>query len=197
MKSFKQFLTESAKQYTFRIKVAGEITPEDMDKIENVLDKWSLVAASKPKRTPIQEHPMDFPQLTNMEVSMVSVIVDYPATPKEIEIAIHDRTGIPADHIRVYNNDDPHEAEREDDAAKEEEEYKPLLTSAYPKTEKDVPFGDKYNKQFLKDLEKMPKMKVAGPSTPKAKTSNDSPQGTQSPVGSTKTAKPTPKSFAR
>lgn len=80
MKSFKQYLTESKKEYKFRIKYAGTLTDSQIDRIEMALGKYSVLDMSKPKTTPIQEHPMDFQTLKNSEVSIVDVTVDYPST---------------------------------------------------------------------------------------------------------------------
>ena len=196
MRSFREFLIESQKTYSFRVKVAGELTNEQVGKLEDHFERWGLESLSKPKRTPIQEHPQDFPDVTNSEVSIMELIVNYPATPRDVLECVHSALGIPVDHIRVYNEGDPHEADREIEVKAEDDEYEVQLTAPYPKTKTDG-FGDKYNKQFLKGLEKMPKMKIAGGNTSKAQTSNDLPQGKASPVGSNKVKMPTPRSSAR
>ena len=197
MRSFREFLIESHKTYTFRVKVAGELTNEQVGKLEDHFERWGLESLSKPKRTPIQEHPQDFPEVTNSEISIMELIVNYPATPRDILECVHSALGIPVDHIRVYNEGDPHEAEREAEVKTEDDEYEVQLTAAYPKGDKNHQYGDKHNKKFLKDLEKMPKMKIAGGNTSKAQTSNDLPQGKASPIGSNKVQMPTPRSSAR
>lgn len=197
MKSYKEFLIESKKQYTFRIKIAGDVSNEQLEMLEANLEKWGLANLSKPKRTPIQEHPQDFPEITNTEVSMMELTLDYPATPLEIQECIHKSCHIAMDNIRVYNEGDPLEAEREEEVKAEGEKYEVQLTAPYPKGDKNPQYGDKHNKKFLKDLEKMPKMKIAGGSSSKGKTTNDLEQGKLSPVGSTKNKMPTPRSSAR
>lgn len=199
MISFKEFLTESAKQYKFRVKVAGEITDQQLESLETALDQWGVSSVSKPKRSPIQEHPIDFPNITNSEVSVMEIVLSYPCTPLELQQCMADTTGIPVGRIKAYNENDLSMTEREA-AAQEEEENKPYevqLTAPYPKSDKNPQYGDKFNKQFLKDLEKMPKikMKIAGGNTSKVHTTNDLPQGKLSPVGSTKVSKPTAKNI--
>lgn len=193
MISFREFLTESAKQYKFRVKVAGEVTDEQLEMIETALDKWGVSSVSKPKRTPIQEHPTDFPDLTNTEVSVMEVVLNYPCTPQELAQCIAETAKIPAQNLKTYNENDPGMAEREEEVENEDKPYEVQLTAPYPKGDKNPQYGDKFNKQFLKDLEKMPKMKIAGGNTSKAHTTNDLPQGKLSPVGSTKVSKPTAK----
>lgn len=193
MISFREFLTESAKQYKFRVKVAGEVTDEQLEMLETALDKWGVASVSKPKRSPIQEHPTDFPTLTNSEVSVMEVVLNYPCTPQELQQCISETAKISLDKIKTYNENDPGMAEREEEVQEEDKPYEVQLTAPYPKGDKNPQYGDKFNKQFLKDLEKMPKMKIAGGNTSKAQTTNDLPQGKLSPVGSTKVSKPTAK----
>ena len=193
MISFREFLTESAKQYKFRVKVAGEITDEQLEMIETALDKWGVASVSKPKRSPIQEHPTDFPDLVNTEVSVMEVVLNYPCTPMELGQCISETAKIPLQNLKAYNENDPGMAEREEEVENEDKPFEVQLTAPYPKGDKNPQYGDKFNKQFLKDLEKMPKMKIAGGNTSKAQTTNDLPQGKLSPVGSTKVSKPTAK----
>ena len=197
MRSYREFLIESKKQYTFRIKVAGEVADEALEKLEASFDRWGLASLSKPKRTPIQQHPQDFQNLENTEVSIMELTLDYPATPAEVAQCMHNSTKIPVDNIRVYNEGDPLEVAREEEVKTEDDEYEVQLTAPYPKGDKNPAYGDKFNKQFLKGLEKMPKMKISGGNTSKAQTTNDLPQGKASPVGSTKVKMPTPRSSAR
>lgn len=197
MISFKQFLAESQKTYEFRVKIAGEVSEDQVDAMERNLEKFGLESMSKPKRTPIQEHPQDFPDVTNSEVSMMEVVVNYPATPRDIKENICACTKLPESHVRVYNANDPLESDREEEVKTEEEDYEVQLTAPYPKGDKKQAFGDKHNKEFLKGLKSVFKTKAAGGSTPKASTTNDLPQGKASPVGSNKATMPTVKSAAR
>ncbi len=68
MSTFGQYLTESAKQYDYKIKVAGEISDDFGTRMEQALAKYEVAKLSAGKKTPIQEHPLDFPMLKNQEV---------------------------------------------------------------------------------------------------------------------------------
>ena len=197
MRSFKEFLIESQKTYEFRVKIAGEVSEDQVDAMERNLEKFGLESISKPKRTPIQEHPQDFPDITNSEVSMMEVTVNYPATPREIKETICSCTKLPEANVRVYNANDPHESDREEEVAEEEKEYEVQLTAPYPKGDKKQAFGDKHNKEFLKSLKSVFKTKAAGGNTAKAQTTNELPQGKSSPVGSNKATMPAVMSSAR
>ena len=76
MKSFRSYLVESEQTYKFRIKLANELSAETMDALETALEKYEVASISKPKKTPIQEHPMDF-QTLNKETSRKSQNKEY------------------------------------------------------------------------------------------------------------------------
>jgi len=157
MKSFVEYLTEDETTYTFRLKLACECTDELLDKMETVLEKWELKSLSKPKRTPIQEHPMDFQTLQNTEVHIMDAELTYPVTANQLYHYLTEIMDIPASHLVVINKDHPEEIAREEALKEEGEEYSAKLEDAEYKDENkhDVAkvFGDEYNESMLKDLE--------------------------------------------
>ena len=154
MKSFKEYLTESKKEYKFRIKYAGTLEDQQVERIEMALGKYSVTDMSKPKTTPIQEHPMDFQTLRNSEVSMIDVAVNYPCTSEVLRNELQEYAGISGSHLVVINAEHPEEIAREEAAGAKEEEYKPLLDSEYNQEKKDATFGDEYNTNMLKERER-------------------------------------------
>lgn len=88
MKSFKEYLTESKKVYEFKIRFAGEIKPESLKKIKIALEQYKLESCSAPRRTPIQESPIDFPSLKNTNVTIFDVTLAYPTTSLQVKNAI-------------------------------------------------------------------------------------------------------------
>ena len=84
MKTFTQYLSESAKKYDFRVKVAGEFTTEQESSMKSLLSKYSVSGFKKSGTTPIQALPLDFPQVKNCEVSIYEVVLDYPTTQQEL-----------------------------------------------------------------------------------------------------------------
>jgi hypothetical protein len=186
MKSFTEFLTESTKQYNFRIKVAGTLDDDQVDRLEAAMEKWGLQSINKPKVTPIQKHPADFTNLKEIEVSIMDMTLDYPATPQEIIARMAEYCTVNPEYIKVYNSDDPNQAELEAHAEDAEEEYEVLLTSPYPKSDKNLPAGDKFTQKFLKDQKRKPAFKIAGGNSPKGQSTNDLPQGTVSPISGRK-----------
>ena len=80
MLNFTQFLTEAQKTYKFTIRVAGEVPEGFEDRMETHLGRFDLVNVSAGKRTPISEKPLDFPQLSNCEVTHYEAELKYPTT---------------------------------------------------------------------------------------------------------------------
>ena len=153
MKSFRSYLVESEQTYKFRIKLACECSDETMDSLETALQKYDMKSMSKPKKTPIQEHPMDFQTLQNAEVFIMDTELQYPVTAHQLYEYISQVVGVPASHLVVINQDNPEEIAREEALKEEGEEYETLLGSDYKEEKQDPTFGDAYNENMLKSLE--------------------------------------------
>jgi len=153
MKSFRSYLVESEQTYKFRIKLACECSDETMDSLETALQKYDMKSMSKPKKTPIQEHPMDFQTLQNAEVFIMDTELQYPVTAHQLYEYISQVVGVPASHLVVINQDNPEEIAREEALKEEGEEYEALLGSDYKEEKQDPTFGDAYNENMLKSLE--------------------------------------------
>jgi hypothetical protein len=83
MKSFKEHLVESKRTYDFKVKIAGGFAPEQEAIMKTLLDKYKVVEFKKTGKTPVQSLPLDFPKLTNTEVSIYEVTLDYPVASHE------------------------------------------------------------------------------------------------------------------
>ena len=151
MKSLRSYLVESEQTYKFRIKMAEKCDDDTMNALETALEKYDVASLSKPKRTPIQEHPMDFQTLQNAEVFIMDAELKYPVTAHQLYTYISEVVGVPASHLVVINSDHPEEIAREE--AIKEEEYETLLGSDYKEEKQEPTFGDEYNENMLKQLE--------------------------------------------
>lgn len=125
MKSFVEILTESKKVYPFKIGVAGELPDGCKESIETCLKKYGIESMSAGKKTPIQERPLDFPQLQNMEVTYFEVDLNYPTTPQVLQEYVGKCCGIDQSYIIVRGANENQEMYQEeaDDA-----EYEVALT---------------------------------------------------------------------
>lgn len=126
MKTFKSFLTESEKTYKFFVRVAGDLPEGFVDKMERNLNKYELLKLSAGKRTPIQEKPMDFPQLQNCEVTHYDVELKYPVTSHILEYYLVNCCDISHSHITVRGEHDPIERQQSE---KTDEPYESILNT--------------------------------------------------------------------
>lgn len=158
MKSFKEYLVESKKTYSFKIKVAGELPENFTTELKSRLDRCGLKTLAEAGKTPIQKVPLDFPEMKNVEVTLFDVMCEYPITAPEIESELKEM-GMDPCCFRVRGMGEPSEVEQVQ--SMEEPSGKSLLqdgsySEAAKIKQKDY-FGDDFNKTFLKDLEKSAK----------------------------------------
>ena len=159
MKTFKEYLTENKKVYSFKIKVAGEIPENFQDSVKTKLERCKVMTFEKLNTTPIQKLPLDFPDKNNMEVTVFEVITEYPITPPEIADMIKD-CGVTEDLFRVRGSSEPTEMDQlildnkpTGDALLDEQD----MEKGTGKIKHKDYFGDDFNKGFLKDLDKVAK----------------------------------------
>jgi hypothetical protein len=126
MRSFKEILTESKKTYEFKIGVAGDCPSDCADNLETALKKFNVSNMTSGKKTPIQERPLDFPQLQNMEVTYFEATVEYPTTPQVLQEYLGKCCGIDQSHIIVRNMNDPREEYQE---TKDDAPYESMLNT--------------------------------------------------------------------
>jgi hypothetical protein len=188
MKNFLNYLTESQKTYEFRIKFANIDPTESMDKLESVLEAYSLESLSKPKRLPIKESDIDFPAMKNCQLWLMDAVLKYPCNDAQLRAIISERAGIPQANILVVPKNHPEEQRRwNEDGASDINEYKQgeaVLDKPYEDNAEAKAAGDSYAKaeSILKELS-TPKTETESKEK-NAKTTNDLPVGTSSPVGS-------------
>ena len=158
MSTFKDYLTESTKSYDYKIKIAGE--PKDIDKnaLETALQKFDLASMSAGKSTPIMSLPLDFPRLSNEQVTIFDVTTNYPESPRVMHEYLSDLLRIPATHLVVRKPGEPTEEYQADMEAEKKSEYASKLQDIEmkdaPQHKAEEHYGDKYNMSLLKELMK-------------------------------------------
>ena len=109
MSTFKDYLTESTKSYDYKIKIAGASKDIDKNALETALQKFDLASMSAGKTTPIMTLPLDFPALSNEQVTIFDVTTNYPESPRVMHEYLSDLLRIPATHIVVRKPGEPTE----------------------------------------------------------------------------------------
>jgi hypothetical protein len=156
MSTFKDYLTESAKSYDYKIKIAGE--PKDIDKnaLESALQKFDLASMSAGKSTPIMALPLDFPRLSNESVTIFDITTNYPESARVMQEYLSDILRIPATHIVVRKPGEPTEEYQNDmEVAKKSEYANKLHDIEYkdaPKVNAEDYHSTKANMGLLKEL---------------------------------------------
>jgi hypothetical protein len=195
MKSFGEYLTESADRvYEFKIKLSYEPTDREIAGIENVLKGFDMVSLSPAQRLPIQEHPADFANRGPVEVHVFEASVRYPVTGEQLRNLIRERAGVNDACLIVRT--------RKEDADFvesyiQERAKKPVLTSELEDVKNDSSRTDRQAESMLKELAKnrrTPHAEPVAPNKEKFKSTNDIPQGNDSPVGSRQNKIPNPAS---
>ena len=181
MTSIKEILTESHKTYPWKIGVAGDLPEGCENQIRSCMEKWTVASWTKGKKTPIQERPLDFPQLENTHVQYWDTEVRYPTTRDTIQEYIAQCCDVPASHVIVRHPEEPQELYQ---VEKEDKEYETLLTKedlGGESAQEDA--GETRIMSLLKELETARKERDTGDSGYKAEAVKEEPQNNESVVG--------------
>ena len=156
MSTFPQYLTESTKSYDYKIKVAGELPEGFANKMETALQKFDVANMSAGKKTPIMTMPLDFPQLSNEEVTIFDVTTNYPASVRELKEYLGVYMNLPQTHIVVRKPGEPTEEYQEEmQVAKKSDYANKLHDIEYkdaPKVNAEDFHSTKANMSLLKEL---------------------------------------------
>jgi hypothetical protein len=185
MKNFQEYLAESQRTYDYRIKIVGDVDSAFVKMLEEKLKQFDPVKITAVKKTPIQAKPADFPAAANESVSSMDVEFRYPAIEPQIQ-QIAQLLGLDPNRIRLLTT--AYEDSMAEEKEKIEDQNKDLLTDT------DYPAPDAEQKALSKDYSApydqhavlknayRSEFTVAGGKTPPAKTTNDLPMGTSSPM---------------
>ena len=156
MSTFTQYLAESTKSYDYKIKIVGASKDIDKNALETALKKFDLANMSAGKTTPIMTQPLDFPALSNEQVTIFDVTTNYPTTSREMKEYLSDIMRIPATHIVVRKPNEPtEEYQAQMDVAKKSEYANKLHDIEYkdaPKVNAEDFHSTKANMSLLKEL---------------------------------------------
>ena len=158
MKTFKEHLSESKKQYDFKVKLACEMTGDQETHLKSLLDKWQLSGFKKAAKTPIQQLPLDFPQLKNVEVHIYEVSLDYPTTQHELTEYIASELKVGRGHVVVKRPGEPTEEYQNIEPKREGALLNDPDYKESPNAQFEDFYGDKYNSGFVKELNDLLKL---------------------------------------
>jgi hypothetical protein len=152
MKTFRDYLTESKKVYSFKVKLSGEIPENFVEDLKANLNQHEVVTLEK-MATPVEETSVEFSQHGAKEITTFDLVVQYPITAPEIGSYLRSM-GINEECFRVRGSSEPSEV----DQRIVRDEAGALLDDPFYKEEVKIKpkdyFGDDFNKDFLKQLAK-------------------------------------------
>jgi hypothetical protein len=195
MSTFTHYLAESSKSYDYKIKVAGEISDDFGTRMETALQKFEVAKMSAGKKTPIMTMPLDFPQLSNEEVTIWDVTTNYPASSHVMKEYLSDYMGVSANKIVVRKPGEPTEEYQDNmQIAKKSEYANKLQDIEYkdaPKVKPEEFHSTKANMGLLKELLKdRDKNKTKDHPKEKENAQSKEEKGTPSPLSKVKNPKP-------
>lgn len=172
MKSFREYLAESVKEYSLVLRFARKLDDKDVDRIERFLGKYDLRTMTRVSTTPISKSSIYFPEVENAEVSKVEIKTGYPMAADILRQQLADLLEMNVTHILVHKPEWQPEEEVE-----EEGDKAALLDSEYDDASDDGKnYGKKFVADFLKSLSKRETVEVENALSIKTKTDKASPQ---------------------
>jgi hypothetical protein len=184
MKNFQQYLAESERTYNYRIKIVGDVAPDFVKQLEEKLAQFDIVKITKPKTTPVQLNPADFPKHSNDSVTSMDVEFRYPAIEPQIKQIAQ---LLMMDPNRIIMLTTPHEEGMDTERERVAEQNKDLLDSDYPADTAEqkalsADYSAPYDEHAVLKNTYRSDFTVAGGKTPPAETTNDLPMGNDSPM---------------
>ena len=152
MRTFTEYLTESIKQYPFKIKFLGEITSSQETQVKAALEKYQVASFKKLGTTPVQSLPLDFPNSKNTEVTIYEVTLDYPVTGFELRGYLCGALAMREDMLVVRRHGEPSEEYQEPNEPRTGALLNDPLYKESPKVDSNDYYGDTYNANLLKSL---------------------------------------------
>ena len=156
MSTFTKYLTEAAKSYDYKIKVAGDIGKDFATRMETCLQKFEVAKMSAGKKTPIQSLPLDFPSLSNESVTIFDVTTNYPTSAREMQEYVGTYMDVPQTHLVVRKPGEPTEEYQDQMEVAKKSEYKSKLDDIEykdaPKVNAEEFHSSKANMSLLKEL---------------------------------------------
>jgi hypothetical protein len=184
MKNFQQYLAESERTYNYRIKIVGDVAPDFVKQLEEKLAQFDIVKISKPKTTPVQLKPADFPKHSNDSVTSMDVEFRYPAIEPQIKQIAQ---LLMMDPNRIIMLTTPHEEGMDSERERVAAQNKNLLDTDYPADTAEqkaliADYSAPYDQHAVLKNAYRSDFTVAGGKTPPAETTNDLPMGNDSPM---------------
>ncbi len=179
IKSFISHLQDNKKVYPFKMRMAFECTDKMYKKIEVALDAYQLESITKPKSLPIQEDEINFPQAGPVEINIIEMELGYPVIAEMLHSLLIERCQL--DGTRFVIHTQAQDADRTPQIGIYEKGEALLNTELEDIALTEKVYGNEFVTDFLDSIETR-EFEFAGGKEGKAETTNDLPQGNDSPM---------------
>lgn len=157
MFDLKSVLETMKKTYSFVVKIANDITEEQLKSVDNIFKLKGMTNRTSPKQLPLSAVPLDFPRLKDFfgKIYKFEMEFEYAITPNQIVNELSSMLSIDRAFIIVRTAESPLEQYEEDYLKYNDEDY--ALELLKDKEEKTVNvddfYGDEYNKKLVDILQ--------------------------------------------
>ncbi len=139
-KSFVKYVAETKTEYNYVLKFAvHDMTDKMIDGLEACLKKYNLISASSFRKTPIQESPLDFPNVKNTPVYICDISMNYPASLDFLRTYVCNSLDISPALLAVYSENDPRQIETDLYVDRTSAEYKAKYKARLGSDYEEVP----------------------------------------------------------
>lgn len=153
----KSILETMKKTYSFRVKIAADISEESLKSVDTILTVKGMSKRTKPEALPLASTPYDFPRLQGFFGTIYKFEMDfeYPITPSQIVNELSTQLGLDRAYIVVRNIDAPVEQYESTYLEYKDEDYISQLVQDKidNKINAEDYYGDKYNEELVKALQ--------------------------------------------
>lgn len=179
IRSFVSHLQDNKKVYSFKMRMAFECTDKLYKKIEVALDAYQLESITKPKSLPIQEDTVNFPAAGPVEINIIEMELGYPVIPEMLHALLIERVQLDGTRFVIYT--EAQEADRTPQLGIYEKGEALLNTDIDDLQLDEAVYGNEFVTDFLDSIETR-EYEFAADTEGRAETTNDLPQGEQSPM---------------
>ena len=179
IKSFRSHLQDNTKLYSFKMRMAFECTDHIYKRIECALDAYQLESITKPKSLPIQEDTVNFPAAGPVEINIIEMDLGYPVIPEMLHSLLIERCQLDGTRFVIYT--EAQDADRTPQIGIYEKGEALLNTDIDDLQLDEAVYGNEFVTDFLDSIETR-EYEFAADTEGRAETTNDLPQGEQSPM---------------
>lgn len=113
MKTFKQLLNESQREYHYRLKTVARLDDDQQDNVEQLLNRYGLISISPTQVGDGAEAKLDFADIDNAEITCMDFTIGVPMSAYILQQELRAVLNVPEKFVLVRSDNDPIEVEAE------------------------------------------------------------------------------------